>query len=256
LVEWKLQLEAFYSLLNEIRQTSQGQTGKLRFNRQFVIASDIADQFYCEKKVELTYLHGEVETEAKNNGTEAHENLTADSQKVKREKLWCSIYGNKPIFALEMFLLIKHGDVLLAGRPDSVLFHRGFPLVLFEYKFSRSGVAYPSYHVQAQIYGLLLKGMGFDTTRLSYAIVVADPSTRGSRELRKEVIHAVIENGPKEAVLIVKDARIYVSKFDLAAAEKTLSWALEFWKNSRRAQIANNPNKCRKCEYQSYCKID
>jgi hypothetical protein len=46
-----------------------------------------------------------------------------------------------------MFLLAKYNDVILAGKPDSVLFKSGQPLIVFEYKFSRSMVDYPSYHV-------------------------------------------------------------------------------------------------------------
>jgi len=156
----------------------------------------------------MEYLHGEVETEAKNIGTEAHEKLTEDSVRVKREELWQKIYGAKPVFALEMFLLAKYGNVLLAGKPDSVLFARGFPLVVFEYKFSRSGVAYPSYHVQAQTYGVLLGNMGFDTSRLFYAIVVADPKARGTRKLRQNVMRTVMGNDPMEAVHSIGDAKI------------------------------------------------
>lgn len=188
MADWKAQLERFDSLLKALSR-KQDENGKLRFNRSFVIASDIASQYYCEKKVEMQYLPGEVETESKNIGTEAHEKLTENSLKVKREELWRKIYGPQPVFALEMFLLAKYNDVLLAGKPDSVLFSHGLPLVVFEYKFSRSSVAYPSYHVQAQTYGVLLENMGFDTSRLFYAIVVADPKTKGSRELRQNVVH-------------------------------------------------------------------
>jgi len=40
-----------------------------------IVASGIAGQFFCEKKVEMWYLHGEVESEAKNMDTEAHPEL-------------------------------------------------------------------------------------------------------------------------------------------------------------------------------------
>ncbi|HKM59987.1 MAG TPA: PD-(D/E)XK nuclease family protein [Candidatus Bathyarchaeia archaeon] len=250
---WTRQLENFDSLLKELRESRQELSGKLRFNRPFLIASDVASQFYCEKKVEMQYIHGKVETEAKNIGTEAHEKLTEDSVKVKRDELWQKIYGTKPVLALEMFLLAKYGDVLLAGKPDSVLFARGVPLVVFEYKFSRSSVAYPSYHVQAQTYGILLENMGFDASKLFYAIVVADPKTKGSRELRQNVVHTVIRNGPKEAVYSINDAKIYYNKFNREIAEKDLTWAIEFWNKSREAQPTNNQNKCSSCEYQMKC---
>jgi hypothetical protein len=143
----------------------------------------------------------------------------------------------------------------LAGKPDSVLFARGFPLVVFEYKFSRSKVAYPSYHVQAQTYGILLENMSFDTSRLFYAIVVADPKTKGSRELRQNVVRTVIRNGLKEAVYSINDANIYYNKFNREIAEKDLTWAIEFWNKSREAQPTNNQNKCSRCEYQIKCEL-
>jgi len=252
MTEWKARLLYFDSLLNELRKSVEI-GGKLRFNRSAIVASDIAGQFYCEKKVEMQYLHGEVETGAKNMGTEAHEKLTEDSVKVKREQLWQDIYGDEPILALEMFLLAKYGDVLLAGKPDSVLFAHGFPLVVFEYKFSRSGIAYPSYHVQAQTYGVLLENMGFDTSRLFYALVVADPKTRGSRKLRQNVMRTIMGNSPTEATHSVDDAKIYFCKFNRTHAEKDLDWALEFWSKNREAESTSNQNKCAKCEYQTYC---
>jgi hypothetical protein len=252
MTEWKARLLYFDSLLDELRKGREI-GGKLRFNRSAIVASDIAEQFYCEKKVEMEYLHGEVETEAKNIGTEAHEKLTEDSVKVKREQLWQDIYGDRPILALEMFLLAKYGDVVLAGKPDAVLFKRGFPLVVFEYKFSLGGIAYPSYHVQAQTYGVLLGNMGFDTSRLFYAIVVADPKTKGNRELRQNVTRIVTMNGPREAVHSINDAKIYFCKFNRICAEKDLAWALEFWSKKREAEPASNQNKCARCEYHAEC---
>src|SRR4030042_4033591 len=137
--KWKAQLESLNLLLKELKQDREA-GGRLVFGCSMILASDIATQFYCEKKLEMEHVHGEVETEAKTVGTEAHENLTEDAVKVKRGQLWMDIYGDKPVFALEMPLLAKYGDVFLAGKPDSVLFTRGFPLMVLEYKFSRSCV--------------------------------------------------------------------------------------------------------------------
>ena len=251
--KWEEQLDNFDSLLCELREGQQHPSGRLRFDRSLVIASDVASQFYCEKKVEMQYLHGKVETEAKTVGTQAHLNLTQDSVKVKRAELWRKIYGAKPVFALEMFLLAKYGDVLLAGKPDSVFFKQGSPLVVFEYKFSRSSVAYPSYHVQAQTYGVLLANMGFDTSQLFYAIVVADPETKGSRQLRRDVVHTVVANPAKTALHSIEGAKIYVNKLDFVCAEMDLRWALEYWKQTREAKATTSQSKCDRCEYQTYC---
>jgi CRISPR/Cas system-associated exonuclease Cas4 (RecB family) len=250
---WEKQLETYESLMKEILEKREKEKSGLRFNSSFIIASDIAEQFFCEKKVEMRYVHGDVETEAKTIGTEAHEKLLQDSVKIKREELWQEIYGKEQIFALEMHLLAKHKEVVLAGRPDSVLFQNGYPLIVFEYKFTKSTTAYMTYHVQARTYGILLRDMGFDISRLFYAIVLADPKVRNDKHLKQKVVNAVINNGPKEAALKIKNVIIYLHKFNQNDAGKDLDWAIEFWKNSREATPTNNSNKCKNCEYKVEC---
>jgi hypothetical protein len=249
----KRQLEAYSSLIGELVKKKEKGEGELRFNRYFIIASDVAEQYFCEKKVEMKYLHGEVETEEKIIGSEAHEKLLEDSKRIRRDKLWQKIYGKEPVLALELLLLARHKEIVLAGRPDSVMFQRGNPLLVFEYKFSSSRTAYRTYHVQAKTYGILLRNMGFDISRLFYAIVVADPKARNNKGLKQEVVKAISENGPKEAVLNIRNAVIYLQKFDKDDAEKDLDWAIEFWKGSRDAIMTTNQNKCMKCEHKAEC---
>jgi CRISPR/Cas system-associated exonuclease Cas4 (RecB family) len=251
--EWQQQLENYYSLVEELLEKREKAQGELRFSRYFIVASDIAEQYFCEKKVEMQYLRGEIETEEKTMGTEAHEKLLQDSVRIKRKELWQKVYGKKPVVALEMLLLAKHKGIILAGRPDSIVFQNGCPLVVFEYKFTKSAIAHLTYHVQARAYGLLLRNMGFDTSRLFYAIVLADPKARHDNELKRKVVNAVAENGPKESVLNIENAAIYVCKFNDTDAEKDLDWAIEFWKNTREAITTKNPNKCKKCEYRVEC---
>ena len=253
--KWKQQLSVFDSILEDLRQTREKQEGKLRFNRSIIIASDIASQFYCEKKVELQYIHGEIETEEKTIGSVAHEKLEEDAIKIKREDLWKKIYGKDPVFAVEMFILAKYQDVLLGGRPDSVIFQNGLPRIIFEFKFSKSRIAYSSHHVQARTYGVILNKMGFDTSTLFYAIVTADPKTQGNKEFRHEAILAAIKNGPKEATIPIKDATIHFHKFNQSDMENELNWVIDFWKHNREAVLTNNPNKCLSCEYRIQCEL-
>ena len=253
---WKMQLENYESLLRELEENRNKGETKLRFNRSLIIASDIASQYFCEKKVEMQYVHGEVVTEAKMVGTEAHEKLLETAVEVKKEELWEKIYGAEPVFALEWFLVARFKEVLLGGKPDAVLFQNGNPLIVFEYKFSQSGIAYPPYHVQARTYGILLENMGFDTSKLFYSIVVADPKQRGDPELQKKVMAAINENGLEETMLQIEKANIHCHKFNKTIAEKNLNWAIEFWKKSREALPTDNPNKCLRCEYRTKCRQD
>jgi hypothetical protein len=250
---WQRQLARFDSLAKEIVEKQKKGENNLRFDRSFILASDIAQQYFCEKKVEMQYLYGEVETEEKSIGTEGHEKLLEDSVKIERQELWKKIYGKKLTLALEMLLLAKYKDVVLVGRPDSVLFQNGYPIIVFEYKFSKSGTAYRTHHVQARTYGILLNNMGFDTSRLFYAVVIADPRARHDKELKRKVIDAVIKNGPKEAILDIENAAVHLHKFNQTEAEKDLDWATEFWKKTREAIMTSNPNKCMKCEHKVEC---
>ena len=251
---WERQLEEYDSLLEQFIQRLKKGEGELRFDRPAIRASDIAEQYFCEKKVEMQHLYGQIETETKNLGTEAHEKLLEGSEKVSRQNLWKKIYQKKPIFALELLLLAKYKGLILAGRPDCILFKNGFPLIIFEYKFSRSQRDYLSYHVQARTYGILLKNMGFDISKLFYAIVVADRITKDDDQLKERVVDAILKNGLKETVLTTENAVIYLKKFNPEEAELSLDWAIEFWKSQREAIPTTNPNKCRTCEYNEECK--
>jgi hypothetical protein len=250
--EGKHQLEEYNSLLEQVIQKSMKGEGELRFGNPFIKASDIASQYFCEKKVEMQHLHDEIETERKTLGTEAHEKLLEDSVKIKRKDLWKEIYREKPVFALEMPLLAKYKNLILAGQPDSVLFMRGLPLVISEYQF-RSQRDYLSYHVQARTYGMLLKSMGFDVSKLFYAIVVADLRAKDDDQLKVRVVDTILKNRRKETVLTTENAVIYLKKFNPNEAEQNLDWAIELWKEQREAIPTRNQNKCRSCEYKTEC---
>lgn len=252
---WKSQLERYNSLRNKIAEIKEKNEGELMFSRCTIRASDVAGQYYCEKKIELEYLYGEVETETKNQGTQAHENLLEGSEAVSQEDLWKAVYSKEPVLAMEWLLLAEYGDVVLAGQPDSVLFEHGIPLVIFEYKFSRNKRTYPSYHVQAGFYGLLLKSIGFDTGNLFYAIVLADRTARDDPNLRDNALDTVKKNGLKKATLPIDNAVIYLNKFDEQEARSSLEWAIQFWKKQRKAICTVNQNKCRICEYYNECKL-
>ena len=95
--------------------------------------------------------------------------------------------------------------------------------------------------------------MGFDTSKLFYAIVIANPKAKDDSNLKEKVVHAVYVNGLKKAILHINNARIYVHKFDQKEAELNLNWAINFWKKKREAVPTRNPNKCRSCEYNLKC---
>ena len=226
---------------------------RLKFNRLYVKASTIAEQFYCEKKVDMEHLHGRIETETKQQGSEGHETLQVGSLEEDRGEILRKIFSGEPIVVHEFPLLSVYRDVILAGQPDAILFKGGDPLVVFEYKFSNSPYPYKSYHAQARVYGRILDGAGFDTSDLFYAIAVSPRESRGDEGLFRRVIEAVNENGPGEASLMVGNAHVYLFEYNQPAAERDIDWALGYWRGARDASPVDNPAKCRSCEYREKC---
>ncbi len=251
---WKNRFNNFECLLKELQQEKAKPKARLRFNKAAVTASDIASQYFCEKKLEMEHLYGKIITPAKTLGSQNHERLLEKAEEIEQEDLWQEIHEPKPVFALEWYLIAKFRNTFLVGKPDSVLFQNGSPQIVFEYKFSRTGVAYPAYHVQARTYGMLLANLGFETNDLHYAIVVANPELKGHSTLQDEAVNAIGENGLQETMLQIQNANVYLQKFNLEMAERNLEWALQYWEFAREAQPADNSNKCLSCEYRTKCK--
>ena len=62
--KWERHPGVYHSLVEEFLNERDRDEGKLGFNRLSIIASDIAEQYFCEKKVEMQYLYGRVDTSA------------------------------------------------------------------------------------------------------------------------------------------------------------------------------------------------
>ena len=245
-------LEEQNQLFQQIKAKQQREID-IRFDRPWVAASSIAEQYYCEKKVELHQLLGEIETEEKLLGSEAHEELTSEAIETSREDLFERIYSDQITVAQEMLVLSRYHDLVLLGQPDAVVFRRGKALMLFEFKFSRSRIPYNSYHVQAKVYGKILEGMDFDVSSLFYVISVAPPSSRNESNLFTNIVEAALTNGSKEARLQVGTSNVYIYPYRPQDAERDIDWALDYWRSNREAIPTRNLNKCKSCEYQTSC---
>jgi CRISPR/Cas system-associated exonuclease Cas4 (RecB family) len=246
--------------LTQLRETEDDlrnrfvEAKQIRFNIRGLAASIIAEQYYCEKKVEMQQQFGRVETETKLQGLEAHESLLAEAEEVTREQLLEEILSGQPVVAHEMPLMARHGDIFLVGQPDAILFRDGDPLLVIEAKFSNSRFPYPSYHAQAKVYGTMLDSLGFDTSYLFYAIAVMPREELRDARLFSSLVDAIRENGLSEATLRVGGGYVYLYEFNLNEARNCIDWAIDYWNGEREAQPTDNPNKCRSCEYRENCK--
>jgi hypothetical protein len=243
------------ALFSEIALKGKNGDTELRFGRPYVAASSIAEQFYCEQKVELQRQLGEVETEVKQRGSEGHEALTSEAVAISHQELFQQIFSDQVTIAQELLLASRYKGLILIGQPDAIIFLQGRALYLFEFKFSHSQIPYYTYHMQANVYGKILEGMGFDITHLKYVIAIIPLSSRNESELFTDIVQAVMEHESEEAEMTVRESSVHVCPYNATYAEDDIDRALEYWRKKRDVIPTQNPNKCMRCEYLTVCKL-
>jgi len=253
--EWRNSLNNFEEIIKELIESAEKAKSQLRFGVPAIPAASIAEQYYCEKKVELAYEYGEEETKEILLGREAHEKLLEGTRKAKMESLWAEISSGLQVTVREMPLIGKYKDLFLIGVPDAVIFKDGEAKLVVEYKFTRSRFPWHDHHVQARIYCLLLYLMGFKTENLRYALILTPKTCRGLAELRQ--IEKSILNSKGDEVIEKKingdTIRAFITTFKIEEAKQELEWALNYWIKERDAIPTRNPNKCRDCVLSDKC---
>lgn len=228
-----------------------------RFEKPFLGISTVGDQSYCEKKVELEIERGAETTQEMELGTEAHGNLLRDSESIESKKLWNMIFVKDHILCREFSVAAKIQSYPIIGRIDALYFHKSKPTLLLEHKFSSSSTAWDQYHRQARLYCLTLKYMGFDTSKLKYAIIVAPREARDDTALM-DVPAKILKDFQREVLLLPLArgfAKVYVKTFDDTKAESELAESLDYWLGRRGARGSDSVGKCRSCKFNLSCDL-
>jgi CRISPR/Cas system-associated exonuclease Cas4 (RecB family) len=221
-----------------------------------VPASAIAEQYYCEQKVELEYIRGRVETESKREGQEFHEQLI----KMRKVALKGIVEGikHKKLFVASLPIVASFSQLVLVGIPDAVVFVRGVPTLLIELKTTRGDTSrlWDDQLVQARTYGLILEEMGFDCSKLKLVIprIRRTPQqlSRWKDVFLRSVIQDVLKAEPPQT-LKRSEFTIHVIKYSRAHATADVKWAEAYWVSSRQPIPAGNAAKCRNCELMKSC---
>ena len=228
-----------------------------RHGTSFIAVSDIAGQFYCEYKVENEVAFGEVPTDAKDIGTDLHDELIP--QEPITEKQFAELVSRKqPSYAV----LNVWGTVCglrLVGTPDHIVWSEGRPLWLVELKTTKGDTSslWPDQMNQIRVYGLLLELMGFDCSRLRLAVVRLRTGELSDedRMLWTERVSTCLESGNlAELEAQYKNAmKVHLLTHDRTAAEACVMEKQGYWLGEREATSSTSVGKCRACEYASVC---
>lgn len=251
-IQYQRQKELLHSLLSR--------EGALKFNTRWVRPSDIGSQHYCEQKVELAYLYGQTETVEMSHGTEGHERLVEDFEKVSLEQVWEAVYAKGWNWVGEIPLIALYQDIALFGVADQILFIDGKPRMIFEFKFSKYHQPFPSHEYQAQTYGLELHQLGFDTSWLFYAIVISPPEMLSNmgplKALPRRIFVEFLEQElftHEKSTITYDSCDVYLYSFKAEKAQQDLEYVITYWKQEREPIPTDNPNKCKSCEFADKC---
>ncbi len=226
----------------------------LRFGRHTVAVSSIAQQFYCEKAVQLGIERPLAPTQEMRNGTTGHEAVAALGVPMTHEEAVSQalVEREKPLCIYEFRIGWQHNGVTVTGFVDEAWFRGGGVDLVAERKFSGSLGVYSTYHVQAGLYCLGLGEMGFDTSSTLYRINVFKRECYNCDRLASG--DCAILSGETASYTCERGSCISQSfPFDREQVQNDLDWALQFWTGEREAQPTTSEARCRACRYKRVC---
>lgn len=230
---------------------------EFRHETSFVGVATLAGQFYCEYKVENEFALGEVPTEAKETGTELHDELMP-TVKISADEFAKLVSGKGPSYAV-LGVWGTIGGLRLVGMPDHVVWSEGRPLWLVELKTTRGDPKplWEDQENQVRIYGLLLEEMGFDCSRLRLALVRvkgSELSEEDRREWAMRVSEALLQGKAEELEAKSGDLmKVHLIRHDRRLAEAAVRAKRGYWTGEREPTSSTSVGKCRACEYRSVC---
>jgi CRISPR/Cas system-associated exonuclease Cas4 (RecB family) len=227
---------------------------RLRFNRCSVSISSIAQQFYCEKALELSFEHPLPPTERMLQGEQGHESITSQAIPISKEESIKEAIKEKRVCIYEFGIGWEHNGIPIIGLVDEAWFEEGSAVLVVERKFSNSLRVYEPYQVQAQLYCLGLGEMGFNNTNILYKIAVHNRRCHNCQKIESHSC-PVLSGNANTYKCDLGEAMISVFRFDKQKAISDLEWASDYWLGKREAIPSRNPAKCRACQYRGLCKF-
>ena len=242
----------------------------IKYNHQYIGASILGKQEYCEYKVHHEIIHGQSTTEEMKKGTLIHEEWLPEEQ-VDPQELRKELEKEETIVSFPVIAEIQ--GIPIVGKPDGLIFKKGELKYVMELKTVESNVErlWDSEVVQSLAYCICLDEMGFGN---KMSIVI--PKVRRSLETEelKRIICEILDfdptnDCPELALLLYKvieakkvdileertngDLKIHFFYYDYFLAEEWIVYLLGFWTERRRPKRARYKNQCLVCEFNELC---
>lgn len=264
----------------------RGKTPWSRFPQSSLGISYIAEQAYCEKRVDLWLespgelvsipmgFAGElpgilIQEELAKEGTNFHEAMSEGAKPISRKDLETKLKAGQKLVISEPTFRGTFSRLPLIGRPDAVFFDGNNAACIIEYKYTDSNQLEMGHRVQLLLYGYLLKQSGFIVDDL---ILVCALVSRHNKDL----INGMNSTQSKHFVSTIRDAAtslvlsspsrknwykssfqpvqnihiaLRVLRYNPEKAENELQFFTNYWLGHRSAIPTKNSNKCVVCLY-------
>ena len=231
--------------------------GEFRHDTSFVAVSSIAEQYYCEYKLENEFAFGEIPSEAKISGTALHDELMP-TEKIS-PKAFAKLVGKKEPTLAVLGVWGSAGGLKVVGMPDHIVWSQSKPLWVVELKTTKGDPAplWEDQENQVRVYGLLLEKMGFDCSGMRLAVVRLK-SDELRDQVKKEWILQVSAALMWNATLELETKyqgrmKVHVLEHDVGKAENAVRAASGYWLEEREPLSSTSEGKCRACEYNGVC---
>ncbi len=247
---------------DSLRKKVQPCQSKTRFNLSYVPISHFAKQYFCEQQLDYEYSVGKETSEKEIEGTFIHEEVFS-AEEVDLEQIIDSI-ANSRFYACTFPLYFEINEILFCGTPDGIIYSKGKPIFLIEFK-TTSGNPYSLYKnqtIQAEAYAFALENMGFDCNNLCIVIISINKLT--SMLYGKECIN-IVTNGIEQLITnnhalnedslkiiqeyLPYEAVIHMIELDRSRFLKDITDSSMYWKMERSAKKMGSPYKCNQCQY-------
>ena len=231
--------------------------GEFRHGTSFVAVSSIAEQYYCEYKLENEFAVGEIPTEAKDSGTALHDELMP-TEKISQKEFAKLVSKEEPTLAV-LGVWGSAGRLKVVGVPDHIIWSQSKPLWVVELKTTKGDPSplWEDQENQARVYGLLLEKMGFDCTGMRLAVVRLKSDQLSEQEKKEWILKvsaALMWNAVQELEMKYQGRmKIHVLNHEMERAENAVRDGSGYWLGEREPRSSTSEAKCRACEYNNVC---
>jgi hypothetical protein len=230
---------------------------EFRHRVSFVPVSSIAEQYYCEYKLENEFALGEIPTEAKDSGTVLHAELMP-TEKITKDEFAKLVGRKEPSIAMLPVWGLAAG-LKVVGEPDHIIWSEGRPLWVVELKTTKGDPTplWEDQENQVRIYGLLLDRMGLDCSRMRLAVVRLKSGELTEEEKREWIlkVSGALLDGKVQALEreFPGKMKVHLLQHEAERAENAVATKAGYWLEEREPVSSSSVGKCRACEYNGSC---